>query len=261
MDLHHYFASLGLSPILADLYQALHTHGAQTISELSRNAKVERTQIYRLLDELKASGLIEVEVHYKRNIIRPAPVANLQVLIAKKEQELKDVKTFYPKIAADFSQQKLGVNPARVQFYEGIEGIKQMIWGQTKTKGENLSILHSNMQNQTNQAFFERWAIKCNEANIHFRSLVNGAFLETQRSWYQDHRNEKLEHWQGRYISNEHFPITYSIVVYNDIVLHYNWSEGATFGIEIHSADIAATQRQFFELLWQQAAPLTKQTR
>lgn len=257
--LRHYLVKLGLPPDVADIYIALRAHGAQTISQLARNAKIDRIKIYRLLEELKSSGLVEIEVKYKRNIIRAAPISNLQLLITKKEQELSDIKASYPRIAAGFSQQALGDSTARVQFYEGVDGLKQMLWKQTKTQGENLSILHGNMQQGTNLAFFERWTKRCNQAGIHFRSVVDEHFMENQAAWYATHNNEKLLHWQGRQISSQAFPVTYSTAIFNDTVLQYNWNTERTFGIEIESPDIARMHRQFFELLWQQSQPLKKQ--
>lgn len=254
--LRHYLAKLGLAPELADIYVALHSHGAQTISQLARNARLDRIKIYRLLDELKASGLIEIEVRYKRNIIRAAPISNLQLLIAKKEQELSDLKKSYPRIVAEFTQRQLGSHAARVQFYEGADGLKQMLWKQTKSRGENLSILHGNMQHATNLAFFERWTKKCNEMGVRFRSVVDEHFIEGQATWYAMHRNEKLARWEGRHISSEHFPITYSTAIYDDTVLQYAWNDERTFGIEIESPDIAQMQRQLFELLWEKGQPL-----
>src|SRR6185437_1627393 len=87
-----YFAKLGLDREIADIYLSLHAHGPQTISELSRTAHVERTRIYRLIDKLLASNLIEVESHYKRGVIKAAPIANLNILISQKEQELKGLQ-------------------------------------------------------------------------------------------------------------------------------------------------------------------------
>ncbi|MEK7153681.1 MAG: helix-turn-helix domain-containing protein, partial [Patescibacteria group bacterium] len=87
-----YFGKLGLEPEIADIYLALHANGSQTISELSRTSGVERTRIYRLLDKLMDTNLIEVESHYKRGIIKPAPIANLNILISKREQELKSLQ-------------------------------------------------------------------------------------------------------------------------------------------------------------------------
>jgi DNA-binding MarR family transcriptional regulator len=68
-DVHNYFAKLQLEPEIADIYMALYSHGPQSLTELARSAGIERTRLYRLMDALTASSLVEVEQHYKRTIL------------------------------------------------------------------------------------------------------------------------------------------------------------------------------------------------
>jgi sugar-specific transcriptional regulator TrmB len=251
-----YFKRLGIDEKGAFLYLALQQYGPQTISQLARSSGVERIQIYRLLDGLQDSGVIEIETKYKRSILHAAPLTKLQVLLTKREQELKDLQQDFVRLSEQLQTRSMHARTTRVQFYEGMDGIKQMLWGQTKTKTENLAILYDNMQNKTNAAFFERWVQKCNERNVKFRGIIGDHFIKTQQAWYEKHSNERLKNWQGRYISDTMFPLELSVVVYNDTVLQYNWNSDRIFGIETQDPAIARMQRQFFEVLWQQAAPV-----
>ena len=253
---HAYFAKLGLEPELADVYLALHAHGPQSLLQLARNAKVERTRLYRLLDALIDSQLLEIETHYKRKMYKAAPLNNLQVVLSRKEQELQDLQADLQLLQATFQTQPAAGAQTRIQLYRGPEGMKQMFWNQTKTQTENLSVLFENMQNRTNLAFFERWVKQCNQQQLRFRSLVSDHFLLTQQNWYQEHDNEKLQHWKGRHIPNNIFPITHSTVTYNDVVAYYNWQGGEIFGIEIYNQEIADAQRHVFEMLWRQSSPI-----
>jgi hypothetical protein len=140
----------------------------------------------------------------------------------------------------------------RVQFYHGSNGTKQMFWNQSKSKTDTMSILFETMQSKTNSAFFERWVSKCNEQNLHFRGIVGDNFLKDLQTWYGTHSNERLEHWDARYISPDIFPIAHSTITYNDVVSYYNWKDGEIFGIEIYNEEIASTQRRIFEMLWTQ---------
>jgi hypothetical protein len=252
-----YFAKLGLEKEIADLYLSLHSHGPQTISELSRNAHVERTRIYRLIDKLLESNLIEVESHRKRGIIKAAPIANLHILISQKEQELKSLQDELGLIEQILARNSLSSPAARVQFYEGPEGVRQMFWNQAKTKTEIVSILRDNMQDMTDLKFFERWAEKCDELQIHFRSVYGDRFIKAQKDGYSKHDNRRLEHWQGRRIAPEILPISHTTVIYDNVVVYYNWKDGEVFGVEIYNKDIANAQRTFFEMLWRQAQPRT----
>ena len=245
-----YFAKLGLEPQVADIYLALYASGPQTISELSRSSGVERTRIYRLIDTLLSSNLIEVESHYKRGVIKAAPIANLNILIAEREQELKSLQDELGLIQQVLGRNSLSSPATRVQFYHGTEGVKQMYWNETKATTEALSILHQNMQINTKSRFFERWVAACNQKGLHFRGIVSDQFLADQKQWYSAHDNEKLAHWQERYISPEVFAIAHGMVIYDNVTAYFNWKDSEIFGVEIYNQEIADTQRQLFNLLW-----------
>ena len=250
-SIHVYFSKLGFSSEIADIYLALYAHGKQTVSELARNSGVERTRIYRLVDELKASGLVEVEARYKKSIFAAAPLSNLQSLLSKKEQELYDLRGDL------FDLQQLFIDrssssPTKVQTYKGPEGMKQMFWNQTRSTTGNLSLLYENMQSRTNLVFFERWTQAMEEKNIPSRSLIGDHFIQSQQEWYKKHKNERLKKWEGRYIAPTVFAITHSVVIFNDVTAYINWKDGEIFGVEIYNQEIADAQRQFFEILWNQ---------
>lgn len=253
-----YFFKLGLAPEIADIYLALHAFGPQSISALARNSGVERTRIYRLEESLLDSGLIEVEKEYKRSIFKAAPITNLQILISKKEQEVRDLQSELQDLHRELNHNALTSPTTRVQFYQGTEGLKQMFWNQTKgsNKKENLSILYENMQIRTKSAFFERWVAACNDKDLRFRGIISDNFIKTQQEWYGTYSNERLKNWDSRYVSDALFPITHSMIIYDNVLAYYNWKDGEVFGIEIHNQEIADAQRLFFEMLWLQAPPV-----
>jgi len=248
-----YLLKIGFKAEVADIYIALLSYGPQTISEVARRSGVERTRIYRMLDELKSSNLLEVEVRYKRSILRAAPIANSHILLAKKERDVYELRD-----ELAILKDKLAVNllesPAmRVQSYQGIEGLKQMLWNQTKTKSEIISFLSESMQQQTDIVFFERWVSLCNERQLSSRSIIGDEFIAAQKKWYASHANERLTNWQGRYATPELLPISYSTVVYDNVTTYYHWKNGELFGVEIYNQEIADTQRRLFEMVWVRA--------
>ncbi len=251
-----YFFKLGLSSEIADIYLALYAYGEQTISELARRSSIERTRIYRLMDELQASGLVEIESQYKRKIIRAAPISNLQILLSKKEQDLQELYNGLGDLQDTLSKNAHHSEATKIQAYQGTEGLKQMFWNQTRSKSENLSILYENMQSRTKLAFFERWVEVCKERGVTSRSIISDNFVRTQQAWYKKNTNERMSNWQGRYIPDGVFPITHSTTIYDDVTSYFNWKDGEVFGIEIHNQQIADAQRQFFEMLWNQGVEI-----
>lgn len=255
--LRAYFLKLGLEAEIADVYLALHAYGPQSISEAARRTAIDRTRLYRLIDTLTANNLIEVETHYKRKILKAAPISNLQILLSKKEDELRDLQQGLAAVQQTIAHQKH--TPAtQVQFYKGIEGFKQMIWNETRANTELLVILYENMQHITNAAFFERWVHEFNRRSLSCRGLIGDHFIETQKSWYDRQDNERMARWESRRVPSDVFDITHSTIIYNDVVAYYNWRDGNIFGIEIHNPEIAEAQRSFFELLWAKSKPIPK---
>lgn len=252
-----YFHKLGLEPRLADLYLCLHTHGRLTISELARKAGMERTQIYRLLDDLKTNALIEIDSEYKRQLLRAAPIENLQVLMAKREQELAELQAELPTITSLLEKSLLQQEATRIQFYQGLDGVKQILWNETRTGGETLSILNATIQMNTDQKFFERWVSRVNEKQVTHRSLVNDEFLDSQRLWAVRAVTDKLDNWQARLVTAELFEISHSTIIYDNVVAFFDWKDQEIFGIEIHNPAIADAQRKLFELLWRQSQPVS----
>jgi len=251
-----YFSKLGLEPEIADIYLALYTNGPQAISELSRTARVERTRIYRLIDKLMDSHLIEVETHYKRGILKAAPVANLHILIAQKEQELKGLQDDLQLIEKVLTRNSLSSPATRVQFYQGPEGAKQMLWNQTTRQEESLSILLRPMQECTGKVFFDRWIEKYNEHGLPSRSVVGPEFLHSLKAWREKNGDKKLKLWQGRLIAPELFTITCNMTIQGDVINYFEWKDGEIYGIEIYNSHIAQLQHQLFEDIWQKATPL-----
>lgn len=251
-----YLRELGFTPDIADIYFALHTYGPQTISQVSRNAGIERTRMYRLLDELTASNLVEIETQYKRHIYRAAPITNLRITIARQEQRLRSLQAELDTIEHALPPNALDSPSTRVQFYQGEEGVKQMLWNQTKAKSDSLAILYENIQSYTGEAFFDRWVHECNLRGHRTRGIIGDEFIASQKEWYGTRQNEQLTLWQPRYISKDIFPITHSHITYDDVVAYYNWKSNEIFGIEIYNHQIAIAQRHFFKLLWQQAKPI-----
>ena len=254
-----YFTKLGLASEIADIYLALYTHGPQTLSALSRNAQVERTRIYRLLDKLMESNLIEVESHYKRGIIKAAPIANLRILINEREQELKNLQDELELIEQTLARNSLSSPATRVQFYRGPEGIRQMLWNELNAQSEGVGFDFRILEEATGKKFMERWADEFEQRGLRQRLLLNDEFAQ---SWKQNKPGvtiqRKIKGIQYHYIDPKVFKINHSCDVYDDVTAYFHWKDGEIFGIEIYNHEIADSQRQFFEMLWPKSRPETR---
>jgi sugar-specific transcriptional regulator TrmB len=245
-----YFAKLGLEAEIADIYLALHTYGPQSISQLSRNAHIERTRIYRLIDQLMDSNLIEVESQQKRGIIKAAPIANLHILITQKEQDLKSLQDELGLIEQVLARNSLSSPVSRVQFYEGPEASKQIRQRMLSAKTEVLSILFKDIYDEIEQQFAGQWIAAVNRQNTVFRNVA------TRRPGAPVKGSSALVYpksWAMRYIATDIFPVTYSTFIYDNVVATYQWHNKTIYGMEIYNEAFANTHKTVFEMLWQQS--------
>lgn len=248
-----YFAKLGLEAEIADIYLALHAHGPQSIAALARNSGVERTRIYRLIDKLMDSNLVEIETQSKRGIIKAAPIANLTILIKAREQELRSLHDELGLIEQVLARTSVSDSTTRVQLYKGYEGYKQMLWNETGATSDVLALLHENMQAKTKHAFLDEWITRSNQHSIHYTCIGDDTFFKST----QNASNEaKLpEHWQIKHISPDVFTIPVTCVVYDDVIAYYTWKDDDIFGIELYNKAAATMQRQLCMLIWDKASP------
>jgi DNA-binding transcriptional ArsR family regulator len=251
-----YFATLGLEAEIADLYLALHLHGPQTISKLSRSSGVERTRIYRLLGRLREASLVEVESHYKRSIIKAAPIANLRILINQKEGELEALQGKLDILEQALVRSSLSSPTTRVQFYHGPEGIRQMLWNELQNKSGLLGYRFQILDAGTGLTFMDRWAVEFESQNLRCRVLYGDDFVQ---SWHNRRPpGRRIDGVEYRFIDPNIFPITHSCDVYDDVTLYFNWRGEEVFGIEIYNQQIADAQRVLLHGLWDQSTPETR---
>lgn len=253
-----YFGKLGLAPEIADLYLSLHANGPQSISALSRSSGVERTRIYRLIDALLASSLVEVENHNKRGIIKAAPIANLRILISQKEQDIKSLQDELELIEQVLARNSLSNPTTRVQFYRGPEGIRQMQWNLLRAKSEIASIMHEPMHSITGETFYKRWVEQWEAGDNSCRIILDAHFHSISDPWHAKHHTRRPKNHQTRELAPSVMPITFAMDIYDKVVTFYNWHDGEVFGIEMYNQHIADAQRIFFEMLWKLALPRKK---
>lgn len=205
-----YFAKLGLGQEIADLYLSLYAHGPQTISKLSRTSGVERTRIYRLIDTLLDSNLIELDAQQKRGVIKAAPISNLRILINQRQQELKNLTDELELMEQVLSRNSLSYADTRVQFFPGPEGLRQMLHHELSAKSIT-GYQHNGLEAAVTPRFLAEYHQKLKDQQIvaHLSPTTN------------DH----------------------SCHIYGTVIAYF-FTGSDTYGFELHNAQIANKERK-----------------
>ena len=131
--------SFGLDKIEVDIYLFLLENGSKTPLDLSRETNINRSRIYRYLDKLKAKKLIE-ESNIGRGLkLKASDPQNLELLIHEQEYSLQKQKEMFPEIMNELSSLPSRLeNKFEIKHYDGLDGLKQMMWNQLAAKKEIL---------------------------------------------------------------------------------------------------------------------------
>ena len=245
-----YLGGLGFGEETAKLYGALVGKGPMTILEASRATEIERTALYRLIDELVAKGLIEEVLAHKSRRIQAVSPAKIKGLLENEKQRVEKLESGFgefEKLIESMPQN----HSTQVRYYRSISGIKQILWNEARAKGEVIGYTYRNLQEVVGQKYFEEYARELENNKVVSRDLRCDSFLASTDS--PEFRRRHIDQSVWRYLPDSVMRLTHNLDVYNDVVAIYYWENDDVFGVEIENQKIADMQRSIFETLWKLA--------
>jgi hypothetical protein len=242
--------NFGLTNDESIIYLELTAKGQQSALALSRITHLSRTKVYEVCDKLITKGLItklgqRYSTEYKAN-----PPQQLDTILNQKKLELSLMESnlggIYDSLASLSNPNQLSKNIIR---YEGIDGLRQVTWNTTKATGLLRVFELATMDTFLDFDFCERVRIEYGRRGLkESRQLTN---LNKINPW--TNIEEFVNIWQCRYIDPKDIQLQMEIVIYNDVVAMYQYKEKSIFCVEIYNKDLAETQKQFYDFIWNQA--------
>jgi sugar-specific transcriptional regulator TrmB len=245
--------SLGLLEREARVYFATLELGRGTVTEISRNAGINRTTGYDVLDRLAADGLVRVSgKEPKQEFVAESPENIAQLFDARAEKARANIETAKKVIPKLKSLHKVD-DRAQVKFYEGVQGLKD-VYEDTLTAKEpirafaRLEDMYAAMGDYF-PAYYKRRAGK----NISARAITPRTPGAMER-----HRFDEEEKRELAIVPESAFTITPEIDIYDNKVMIASWKD--KLGIIIESKEIAEGFKSIFELAWVEAKRLDKES-
>ncbi len=244
---------LGLTPDECKVYLAL-LEMPMSHLEVARKTGVNRTKVYRIADDLTKRGLITKNQDDTGRQLAANDPANLEIVITTEEEKLKTQKTLLSQsLPALQNLFENGGKPTGANFvvntYEGVDGFKQMLWNELKTRDEILIFGNGTIQDLiASPRWAEKHREKTLEAGYKVREILNP---DGKPNEFTKNKDFMEKSYNRRYISGEILPLAHQLCIYNDTVAIYHWKNGKKVGTEIINKDFADMQRAIFESYWQ----------
>ena len=248
---------LGLNRDQAKVYTYLLENGASTHLQIARSTSVNRTKVYRIIDDLEKLSLATVNISDEGKKVLPASPKNLEVVLTAEESKLEAKRAAYSQsINALNSLFKNDNNTLKfkVNTYEGTNGFKQMLWNELKAKGELLGFGSGTIEDLVqSRAWAEKHRQKTLDSGYSIREIVNPGkkklkFTDNSDFYATFHR---------RSISDAKLNLEQQTMIYNDTVAIYHWRDDQKVGFEVINKAYADMMRQVFEMYWLQAEELS----
>ena len=248
----------GLEEKEALIYLMLLQKGIKTPLELARLTEVNRTTIYRIVERLQDLNLVEEMLDQNTTKYKAIPPDKFELLVAKKEAELKTLKETLPTLQAELSQ-LVGNLPAntKVKYYRGKSGFEQIIWNQLHAIGNIVGYSTFGRREVVGDKFYDEYVREFEAKNITDRVITTPT--EETLAYLKKHvllNRTQMEPWNIRYLEESQIYISGDTVFYNDIFATAYWRQGEIVGVEIENHEFVRMQKSIFEILWENAKPI-----
>lgn len=221
--------------------------------QLSRDTKINRTTLYRVLESLEEKGLIEKIIGYKSTRFQASPPDALRFLLARKQTEVSDLERMLPDIVGTLNQlREERSSPTKVLHFTGANGLRQLLYNTLSAVDEVVGYGCGNWNDGVGVRFAEVLRTEYVKKGIRSREILNDSVPADSYTKVNGYAGGV---YANRTVSKSTLNITHDTYVYNGVFAFYHTAGGTAFGVEIHSDNIVRTQKQIFEILWKLAKP------
>lgn len=249
-----FLQQLGYSNEAALIYIGLIKNGPSTLLQISKNCKLERTKLYRMVDDFIKKGIVEEVPAYKKKTVKAVDIKAIEFLVNKKQSEiqtLKDSLGIFSEAVKNLESQSLP--DVNVTYYRGVEGMKQMIWHLTNCEG----LYRTYSYRFWNDIIGDKFTFELNrvmlEKKFKVHDIYSDQYLKYKENWMKTKGKKPAgdwSFWHSRFISEKIVKINQNIDIYNDIVAYSYWDGDDIFGLEIQNQRVADMQKQIHDALW-----------
>lgn len=254
-EIIHNLQNYGLDEVEVKIYLFLLANASKTALQISRDLKLARTKVYRILDKLLEKNLIVTQLQSAGMRFLAESPNQLTLLFQDRATDFENLKSVHTGLVSQLQTlaghyQKAG---SEVKYYTGMNGLRQVTLNSVAAKKQLLIFeLNQDMSRLVDYDLAE-------EARREFAARKTTIFQLTNLKKILPYTEVSAlikNFWKVRYLDPKDFKIEFEVLIYNDVYALYTYDRGEAFCIEIHNPQLAKMQRQLFKLAWKQAKPM-----
>lgn len=254
-DIKQNLIILGLEDSEARIYIELLNHESLTVLEIASLLNIPRTTVYRICEKLGKKQFAEWIIKENSTRIKAVKPTDLKQLIESKREEVISAETALKSLESMISTPLKNLPGTQVRYYQGKEGLRQMMWNCLKAKDEIVGWSVYGRASIIGESFMDSYVNEFKRRKLGDRAIMNEKGLE-----YNKIPENLVNHQQTfedmRFIPESKFYIAGDTSIYNNVFAYCVWNHGEVIGVEIENPEIVKTQRSIFNILWEIAEPV-----
>jgi len=236
------FLNLGLTDKESKVYLSLVEIGTNVVSRIAEKAKINRVTTYDILEKLKEKGFISTFTKQKIKYFSPT---DPEIIANNFDQKTKAFKDSLPEL----KRLKGETAHPRIQYFEGLEGIKAIYEDTLHAKTEILNFSNSEEIRKIWPTYDSDYVTKRAKKKIHLKGVI-----PADEAGKKVRAEDPLYFREMRLITKDKYNFTNEINIYDDKVAIISFAD-ELIGMIIESHEIAETQRAIFQMVWEFADP------
>lgn len=235
--------SLGLNKNEAEIYEILLSLGKSTVKDILKKTKIQRSNVYNILNVLKEKNLIQ-ETQNRRGLTiyfcdNPE---KLQFLLLKEKERLEDVKEKLGRHMRNLKDIYISTQEKPiVRYVEGFEDYKKIYELAFETQEKESMIFTSTMGNDLLNNYLMEYGKRKAEANLKTK-LFSSKEINLNRL-----KND-VELKKERRFMNENLPA--EIAIYGKNTVAFLCFKDDPVGVVIENSQIAEAMTKIFNFMW-----------
>jgi predicted transcriptional regulator len=245
---------LGLSNKEARVYVACLSLGPSAVQKIADQAGIKRVTAYVILESLVGLGLVSQTVKGKKTYFNAEDPINLERLVDKREQELKEQRHNFTQILPELQGLKLVPKDSpSVKFYDSADGVRTILNTfllQAKRPGIEKVYGISNLD-LVLEYFPEFRAGMANP--LRSKAGIHSQFLYTSKDGPIMKETDQVRNRESRWLPVEQFPMVGDYTIVGDNILMISLGAPNPIGISVTSRELAEGLRAVFAVAWEAA--------
>ena len=240
---------ISLSPNEAVVYEYLLKNGESAAGQIIKNTPLKRGVIYNALDELINKSLSVKKSKNQIALFSPNHPDKLREYVDSREKEIAKAKNSLeanlPALISDFN---LVSGKPGVRYFEGLKGVKKVLWDSLTTKGEiltygNMEAIVTYIDKMNNKYVAER-----DRLGIKKRAIV------LDSPFTREHlKNYHRQTTDMRFINHKKYNFSPIVEIYDNKVSYVTLTDDIKIGVIIEDKNIYQLHKSLFEFTWARA--------